>query len=108
MTAKLAGVLAMFGSILLLLFLPWLDGSPVRSNSFRPISMMFFWIFVLDCLVLGYIGGKPPEGAFIIIGQIATAYYFVHLLILVPIISRTEKVKELPVSISKPVLQPAE
>ena len=107
-TAKLAGVIAMFSSILLLLFLPWLDGSPVRSNRFRPISMMFFWIFVVDCLVLGYIGGKPAEGAFIVIGQVATAYYFAHFLVIIPIISRTEKVMQLPSSISKPVLQPAE
>ena len=70
--------------------------------------MMFFWIFVIDCLVLGYIGGKPAEGAFIVIGQVATTYYFAHLLVIIPIISRTEKVMPLPSSINKPVLQPAE
>ncbi len=108
MSAKLAGVIAMFSSILLLLFLPWLDGSSARSNRFRPMSMMFFWIFVVDCIVLGYIGGKPAEGAFIVIGQVATAYYFLHFLVIVPIVSRTEKIRPLPASISQPVLQPAE
>ena len=72
------------------------------------MSMMFFWIFVVDCIVLGYIGGKPAEGAFIVIGQVATAYYFLHFLVIVPIVSRTEKIRPLPASISQPVLQPAE
>ena len=70
--------------------------------------MMFFWIFVIDCIVLGYIGGKPAEGAFIVIGQVATTYYFMHFLVIVPLISRLETVNELPASISEPVLQPAE
>ena len=51
--AKLWGVLAMFGSILLLFLLPWLDKSPVRSGNYRPVFKRFFWILVLDVIVLG-------------------------------------------------------
>ena len=103
MSAKLAGVLAMFASILLLLLMPWLDGSKVRSSKFRPIYAMFFWLFFLDCLVLGVVGGKPAEGAWIYIGQFTTTYYFAHLLIIVPLVSRLERPKAPPESISAAV-----
>jgi ubiquinol-cytochrome c reductase cytochrome b subunit len=55
--AKLWGVLAMFGSILLLFFLPWLDSSPIRSNNYRPKARIAFWLLVVDVLILGYCGG---------------------------------------------------
>ena len=103
MSAKLAGVIAMFASILLLLVLPWLDRSKVRSSKFRPIYKQFFWIFFIDCLVLGYIGAKPAEGAFIIIGQAATFYYFFHLVVLIPLIGILERPKPIPESISAAV-----
>jgi quinol-cytochrome oxidoreductase complex cytochrome b subunit len=103
MSAKLAGVLAMFGSILLLLFLPWLDTSPVRSSRFRPVYKWFFWILFLDSLVLGYIGAKPPEGHFIWIGQVATAYYFFHFLVLLPVLGKLERPLAVPESISAAV-----
>lgn len=103
--AKLAGVIAMFGSIILLMFLPWLDRSRVRSATYRPVYKWFFWLFVIDCLVLGYIGGKPPEGAYIYIGQASTFWYFFHLLILMPLIGVLERPKPLPDSISQAVLK---
>ncbi len=103
MSAKLAGVLAMFASILVLVLLPWLDGSKVRSSKFRPYYAMAFWIFFIDCLILGYIGGKPAEGAFIVIGQWATFYYFFHLVIVIPLVSRLERPKPIPESISAAV-----
>ena len=62
--AKLIGVIAMFASILILLFLPWLDTSKVRSAKFRPIYKQFFWIFFADCLILGWIGASPPDALF--------------------------------------------
>jgi len=103
MSAKLAGVIAMFASILLLMLLPWLDGSKVRSMRFRPLSAMFFWIFFLDCLVLGVVGGKPAEGVWIPIGQVTTTFYFAYLLVIVPIVSRLERPKPVPESISSAV-----
>ncbi|MBT6405078.1 MAG: cytochrome b/b6 [Rhodospirillaceae bacterium] len=59
--AKLGGVIAMFGAIFVLFILPWLDKSPVRSAKFRPMYKWFFWIFLLDCLLLGWVGGKSPD-----------------------------------------------
>jgi ubiquinol-cytochrome c reductase cytochrome b subunit len=100
---KLGGVLLMFGSIAVLFVLPWLDRSPVRSAKFRPLYKQFFWILVLDSIVLGYIGAMPAEGIYLVIGRIATAYYFIHFLILLPLLSVIERPKPLPASISKPV-----
>jgi len=105
MSAKLAGVLAMFGSILLFIFLPWLDTSRVRSARYRPIYRYFFWIFVLDCIVLGVVGKYPPEGFWVTLGQITTFWYFFHLIILLPLIGWLETPKPLPESIAASVLK---
>ena len=102
--AKLAGVIAMFASILLLFALPWLDSSPVRSARFRPWYKQFFWLLVLDVVVLGVAGAKPPEGLWLVLGRLATAYYFIHFLILLPLLGRIEPTKPLPRSIGDPVL----
>jgi ubiquinol-cytochrome c reductase cytochrome b subunit len=102
--AKLLGVLAMFGSIALLFFLPWLDTSPVRSGNYRPLFKKFFWFGLVPCIVvLGYCGVMPAEGIYILMGQIAAAYYFAHFLIILPIISRIEKTLPLPASITEAV-----
>ena len=105
--AKLAGVLAMFGSILLLFFLPWLDSSKVRSANYRPAYRIAFWLLVIDVILLGFCGANPPEGIWLVLSRIATAWYFFHFLILVPIIARIETPKPLPFSISEPVVKPA-
>ncbi len=101
---KLTGVLAMFASIGVLFILPWLDRSPVRSGSFRPIFRIFFWVLVADCAMLAYLGAKPPEGIYVILSRIGTLYYFFHFLILLPGLSIFEIPKPLPRSISQPVL----
>jgi ubiquinol-cytochrome c reductase cytochrome b/c1 subunit len=103
---KLTGVVAMFGSILILFVLPWLDTSRVRSGAFRPVYKMLFWIFVLDCIVLGYIGAKPPEGIYLVVGRLATAIYFLFFLAL-PFVGWFERTKPLPASIASAVLKPA-
>jgi quinol-cytochrome oxidoreductase complex cytochrome b subunit len=59
--SKLAGVIALFASILVLAFLPWLDTSSVRSAKFRPIFRQVFWIFVAVCLGLGWVGAQSPD-----------------------------------------------
>ena len=102
--AKLWGVLAMFGSILLLFFLPWLDSSPVRSANYRPAYRIAFWVLVADVLVLGWCGGSPATSTYVIISQVAAAYYFAHFLIIVPLISRAERPRPLPNSITEAVL----
>ncbi|MDT9599838.1 cytochrome b [Sphingosinicella rhizophila] len=102
--AKLWGVIAMFGSIILLFFLPWLDKSPVRSGNYRPRFRQFFWILVIDVLILGYCGGAPAEEPYVMISQLATIYYFAHFLIILPILSSVERTLPLPNSISESVL----
>ena len=102
---KLMGVLAMFAAIIVLFFLPWLDTSKVRSAKFRPIYKQFFWLFLANCLFLGYLGGKPAEGWYVPASQIATVYYFAHFLILLPLIGKIEKPKALPASIAAAVLK---
>jgi ubiquinol-cytochrome c reductase cytochrome b subunit len=102
--AKLWGVLAMFTSILLLFFLPWLDRSPVRSGSYRPVFKRFFWLLVADVVLLGYIGGGEISPLHTALGQAAAAYYFLHFLVILPLVSRFETPLPLPVSISESVL----
>jgi len=101
---KLGGVVLMLAAILILFVIPWLDTSKVRSSTFRPIYKQFFWILVADCFVLGWVGANPPEGNFILIGRLSTAYYFAHFIIIMPIVGWLEKPKPLPDSISSAVL----
>ena len=114
LSAKLIGVLLMLGSILILFVLPWLDGSPVRSARFRPIYKQMFWVLAADCVILGIVGANLPNEPvfrgvewfqYVTLGQIATAYYFFHFLVLIPLLGRFERARPLPVSIAHPVLE---
>ena len=100
---KLGGVLFMFGAIAVLFVLPWLDKSPVRSGRFRPIFKIFFWLLLLDCVLLGYLGAKPAEGIYVVASRIATAWYFFHFLIVLPALSMVEKTRPLPQAITAPI-----
>jgi ubiquinol-cytochrome c reductase cytochrome b subunit len=102
--AKLWGVVAMFGSILLLFFLPWIDSSPVLSANYRPVYRWFFWVLVVDVIVLGYLGQAEPTASVVILSQLCAGYYFAHFLIILPIVSAVEKTLPLPASISESVL----
>jgi ubiquinol-cytochrome c reductase cytochrome b/c1 subunit len=101
---KLAGVTAMFSAILVLVFLPWLDTAKTKSSRYRPLAKQFFWVFVIVCLLLGYLGAQPPEGIYVIAGRILTFYYFAYFLILLPLLSRIEKPRAIPNSIADDVL----
>lgn len=102
--SKLGGVCAMFGAIVLFAFLPWLDTSKVRSAVYRPLYRIFFWVFVACVVGLGYIGAMPPEGAYVTVGRILTTYYFIHLLIILPLLGFIETPRPLPASIADSVL----
>jgi ubiquinol-cytochrome c reductase cytochrome b subunit len=102
--SKLGGVIAMFSAIAILVFVPWLDTSRVRSAKYRPLYKWFFWLLVIACLGLGYLGAKPAEGAYVIWSRIFTIYYFAHFLLIMPIIGLIETPKPLPKSISASVL----
>jgi len=104
---KLGGVCCMFGAIIILFFLPWIDSSKVRSAKFRPIFKQVFWIFLADCFLLGYVGAHPPEGNLVLLGQLGTAAYFAFFPLLW-IIGKLEKPRPLPQSIAQPVLKPME
>src|SRR5712692_5844624 len=101
---KLAGVVCMFSAIIVLAFLPWLDSAKTRSSRYRPLAKQFFWIFVIVCVLLGYLGAQPPEGIYVIVGRILTFCYFAYFLILLPLLSRIEKPRPVPNSISDDVL----
>jgi ubiquinol-cytochrome c reductase cytochrome b subunit len=87
---KLLGVIAMFGSLLILLILPILDFSRIRGNQFRPAMKLAFWFFVVNFIILMWIGSQHPESPYLEIGQFATVFYFVWFLVIVPIIGLIE------------------
>src|SRR5580704_7941524 len=73
-------------------------------SKYRPLAKQFFWIFVIVCVLLGYLGAQPPEGIYVIVGRILTFCYFAYFLILLPLLSRIEKPKPVPNSIADDVL----
>ena len=94
----------MFGSIAVLFFLPWLDTAKVRSARYRPIYKYFFALFFIDCLMLGYLGGVVPEGIYLLLSRVCTIYYFAFFLVVMPLLSRFETTKPMPIGISNPTL----
>jgi len=102
---KLMGVIAMLSAILILAALPWLDTSKIRSAVFRPLYKQFYWILVADVIILGYVGAMPAEGVYLLVARVATAYYFIHFLIILPVLGFKEKTMPLPLSITRPVLE---
>jgi ubiquinol-cytochrome c reductase cytochrome b/c1 subunit len=103
--SKLGGVIAMFASIVVLVFVPWLDTSKVRSARYRPQYKFFFWVLLAVCIILGWLGAKPAEGGYVIAARIFTAYYFIHFLVILPLLGFIEKPKPLPKSIAESVLK---
>ena len=102
--SKLGGVIAMFSAIAVLIFVPWLDTSRVRSAKYRPLYKWAFWLLVIASVGLGYLGAKPAEGAYVIWSRIFTVYYFAHFLLVMPILGIIETPTALPKSISASVL----
>jgi ubiquinol-cytochrome c reductase cytochrome b subunit len=102
--SKLGGVIAMFAAVLILLFVPWLDTSRVRSAKYRPIYKWFFWFFVFTCVALGWLGSKPAEQPYVAWAQFFTFAYFAYFLIVLPILGLIETPRPLPKSISESVL----
>jgi ubiquinol-cytochrome c reductase cytochrome b subunit len=118
---KLMGVLLMFGAIATLFVLPWLDTSKVRSMRYRPTARLYFLIFVLACIALGFCGAHPPDehvipgvsglmlldadiNSWVWLSRIGTLYYFAYFLVITPMLGLTETPLQVPESISAPVL----
>ena len=95
------GVVAMFASIAILFFLPWLDRSKLRSTNYRPVYKFFFWVFAVNAVFLGWLGAMPAEGWYIWAGRAATIYYFFHFLVVMPVVGIYEKTLPTPKSISE-------
>ena len=102
--SKLWGVIIMASAILVLAFIPWLDRSPVKSAKYRPSYRVFFWVFIAICIGLGYLGSQEPTEGLAIIARILTFGYFAFFLIIMPVLSFTEKTKPIPLSIADAVL----
>jgi ubiquinol-cytochrome c reductase cytochrome b/c1 subunit len=114
---KLMGVLVLFGALGVLVFVPWLDRSKVRSCRFRPLMKQFFWVFVLDCVLLGYLGAQSADAAWhlggvaiplVWLARLGTAYYYAFFFLIMPLVGIFETPKPLPASIAQSVLAPAE
>jgi ubiquinol-cytochrome c reductase cytochrome b/c1 subunit len=101
---KLVGVLALGGAIVLLAFLPWLDTSPIRSGKYRPLFRFFFWIFVICCVGLGYLGSQEVSDTATLVARILSIGYFGYLLVVLPVLGLVEKTKPMPLSIADAVL----
>ena len=120
---KLLGLLLMVGAIAVLFILPWLDTSKVRSMRFRPVTRIWFILFLVNALILGWCGAATPSDMvfttgtkmvdgvevkqglnFLWLSRISTLYYFAYFLLILPIMGMIEKPKALPESITKSVL----
>jgi len=101
---KLAGVLALFAALALLAFLPWLDTSPVKSAKYRPAFKVFFWVFVVCCIGLGYLGSQEVTDSATLVARILSIGYFGFLLVALPVLGLIEKTKPIPASIADAVL----
>jgi ubiquinol-cytochrome c reductase cytochrome b/c1 subunit len=101
---KLVGVLALALAMGLLAFLPWLDTSPIRSGKYRPMFRFFFWIFVICCVGLGYLGSQEVSDSSTMVARILAIGYFGYLLVVLPVLGLVEKTRPLPVSIAEAVL----
>jgi quinol-cytochrome oxidoreductase complex cytochrome b subunit len=88
--SKLGGVIAMGGSLIVLFFIPFINTSEIRSTTFRPLFKIFYWLLVADFLILGWVGQKPVKDTYIFVGQVATCFYFLFFLILIPLIGNIE------------------
>ncbi len=96
MGSAFPGVVAMFASILIMFFLPWLDRSPVKSIRYKGmLTKILLMLFVIDFIMLGFLGTQPTTKLYTILAQIGTAYYFAFFL-LMPIYSKLDKTKPVP------------
>jgi ubiquinol-cytochrome c reductase cytochrome b subunit len=108
--SKLLGVIFFGGSILILFFVPWLDTSKVRSGTFRPAFKWFYWLFVVNFLLLMWYGAQEPAlqiiGPFTVadVSKLSVVYYFAYFIVILPLLGRFEKPRPLPNSISESVL----
>lgn len=100
---KLGGVLCMFGAIAILFVLPWLDTSKTRSGAYRPMFKPFFLLFTINFVLLGWLGGKPADGWYVLASRASALYYFAYFLVILPMLGKIERAHPLPESIDSAV-----
>jgi quinol-cytochrome oxidoreductase complex cytochrome b subunit len=108
--SKLGGVIFFAGALLVLFFVPWLDTSKVRSGAFRPVFKWFYWLFIINFVMLAYLGASAADGKVLGIAvadfsKICTVYYFAYFIVILPLLGRFEVPRPLPPSISESVLK---
>lgn len=101
LSSTFLGVVLLVGSVFVLIFVPWLDRSTICSARYRPVYQIFFWAFITDVVFLGYLGSREISDSIILWTQLATAYYFIFFLIVLPILPLFEKSRPLPSSITE-------
>ena len=99
--AKFFGVMAMFGSLVVMALAPWLDTSMIRSGRYRPTFKWWFWLLVLDFVVLTWAGGRPAEGIYGIIALAGASYWFLYFLLILPVLGVIEKPLARPATIEE-------
>ena len=99
--AKFFGVVAMFGSIVVMVFVPWLDTSTVRSGKYRPSFKWWFWLLAVDFVVLTWCGSQPAEGMVPVISLIGASYWFGYFLVILPLLGVFEKPLPVPATIEE-------
>lgn len=92
---KLLGVVTMFGALLVILTLPYMDFNKTKGLQFKPLSKILYWIFVVNFVILMILGAKHVEDPFILLGQISTIIYFSYFLMFIPLISFLENTLKL-------------
>jgi len=115
LSAKLLGVIAMVASIVVLFIMPWLDTSKVKSLRYRPMMRPFFFLFILVCIGLGWVGAETPDKVLFALGDFQyqmvhlgltlTAAYFAYFLVILPLVGILEKPSPMPASIEESVLK---
>ncbi|AHX11536.1 cytochrome b [Neorickettsia helminthoeca str. Oregon] len=97
--SKLGGVVALFSAVLILVLVPWLDTSKVKSGRYRPIFKKFFLAFLCNFVFLVWLGGREAIEPYITMSRLATLYYFGYFMIVLPVLGKFEKTLPLPKSI---------
>lgn len=87
---KIGGVIAMFGSLIILLTIPFTNSSEIRSTAFRPVFKVCYWLLVITFLLLGWVGQCPVEYPYTEIGIISMIYYFLFFIIVIPFLGKIE------------------
>ncbi|PIT70846.1 cytochrome b [Bartonella tribocorum] len=104
-SSTFVGFFLFVSSIIVLIFVPWLDRSKICSARYRPVYKIFFWALVFDVVFLGWLGSREISDRILLWAQLATIYYFIFFLVILPVLPMFEKSRSLPSSIMQDLKQ---